>query len=107
MGTNLTALGEQMRSSLTFSPVPAELAATLRETNPDRRAWVKPLEDGEMLRMSKRPQWVKADKARTGMKLKTRAAGDQTDDVFVWLTPDPNFPQNGTVEHALSQTLAQ
>ena len=84
------------RGSLTFDVVPDDLAQTLRETNPDRRSWSGPLEDGKMLRMSKRPQWTKTDRLRTGMKLATRTAGDQTDDVFVWLTPDSRVPQDQT-----------
>ena len=94
-----------MRSNITYDVVPDELAGSLRETTPDRRGWVKPLEDGKMLRMSKRPQWVKMDRLRTGLKLKTRIAGDDTTDVFVWLVRDETLPAHGSTEQELVDQL--
>ena len=84
-------------SGLTYDIVPEDVADETRKHS-DSRQWAGLLEDGKMLRMSKRPQWTKTDKNRTGKRLKTRAASDGTDDVNVWLEEDPNTAQPDSVE---------
>lgn len=91
---------------ITFDVVADDIATETRKHS-DSREWARLLEDGKMLRMSHRPQWLKSDRARTGQRMKTRGVSDGTDDIYCWLEIDPARPQPGTPEYELQQNLTE
>lgn len=93
------------QSTLTFDLVPDDVAEEEKK-HTGRREWAQLLMDGKMLRMNRRPQWTKSDKSQSGMRLRTKAVNDGTDDVYVWLEQDESVTQPDTTEHELHSVLA-
>ena len=93
-----------MSNPMTYDVVPDALAQQTK-SNTSNRTWVAVLEQGKMLRVSKRPQWLPNDRARSGQKMKSRAVGDGTTDVYIWLIEDPDAHKPESTEAEVVSAL--